>query len=204
MNTYEKAQHGATLFLDAESSMEAAFTYYAVDVLDGNSEPADAVWTDCIAGAQAELFSIRATEVHGADTKAAHLDKKAIGAYARNKWRHIKAGVVAYHLEQSPPREFIVPSKVLSPEAQALKDAKIAAQSPEDKAEAESKVKDAELKKARAKTIRTLANGIATDITTIRNLALTAIKAGDAETLKIMRAKLVKLGKAVVKELPAE
>jgi len=204
MNTYEKAQHGATLFLDAESSMEAAFTYYTVDVLDGNSEPADAVWTDCIAGAQAKFFSIRATEVHGTDTEAAHLDKKAIGAYARNKWRHIKAGIVQYHLDQTPPREFIVPSKVLSPEAQELKDAKIAAQSPEDKAEAEAKTKAAELIKARAKAMRTLGDGIATDIKTLRNLGLTAIKADDAETFKSIRTKLVRLGKAVAKELPAE
>ena len=62
----------------------------------------------------------------------------------------------------------------------------------------------AELKKARADAIRTLGDGIATDIKTLRNLALTANKADDAETLKTMRAKLVKLHRAVVKELPAE
>ena len=203
MNTYEKAELGAELYLDAESSMEACFVYYAVDVLGGESEPVDAIWTDCVQGTQAKLASLRAKTLKR-DTEQAFLKKKALGAYARNKWRFIKAGIVAYHLEQSPPREFVVPSKVLSEEAQALKDAKLAAQSPEDKAEAEAKKKQAELKKARADAIRTLGDGIATDIKTLRNLALTANKADDAETLKTMRAKLVKLHRAVVKELPAE
>ena len=80
-----------------------------MEVLEGNSEPAHDMWAQCVKGAKAKFFARRAAE-KGLDTEQAQVDETLDG-YARKKWQMIKAGIVQYHLDQVPPREFVAPLK---------------------------------------------------------------------------------------------
>jgi hypothetical protein len=190
MNTYEKSEHGVTLFLDAQSSMEAAFTYYAVDVLEGNSEPAYEMWDKCKKGAQAKLGALRAASL-GLDTEQAFLDKKTIGEYSRKQWQMIKAGIVQFHLDQVPPREFVAPLKApKAPPKPPTAEEKAA----EKVATATKKLLDVQTTKAR--TTRDVLTKVINAAT--RNLT-DALKAGDAKAIKSARAILDKIEKAITR-----
>ena len=190
MNTYEKAEHGATLFLDAQSSMEAAFTYYAIDVLEGNSEPAHEIWDKCVKGAQAKLGALRAASL-GLDTEQAFLAKKTIGDYSRKQWQMIKAGIVQFHLDQVPPREFVAPLKTPKASPKKLTATEKAA---EKVATATKKLLDIEVAKA-----RTTRDALTKVIGTAARSVTDALKGGDTKAIKSAKAKLDKIDKAIIK-----
>ena len=190
MNTYEKAEHGATLFLDAQSSMEAAFTYYAMDVLEGNSEPAYEMWDKCKKGAQAKLGALRAASL-GLDTEQAFLDKKTIGDYSRKQWQMIRAGIVQFHLDQVPPREFVAPLKTPKASPKKLTATEKAA---EKVATATKKLLDIEVAKA-----RTTRDALTKVIGTAARSVTDALKGGDTKAIKSAKAKLDKIDKAIIK-----
>ena len=203
MNTYEKAQHGATLFLDADTARENSFVYYAMEVLEGNSEPAYEMWSDCVKGAQAELGAIRANEL-GYDTKQAYLDKDTIGGYSRNKWKHIKAGIVQFHLDQDPAREFVTPKAPLTDAQIAAKAAKEDNKTDADRMAEKAIEAQRAARKLYLQDMRQLGDSIETDIKTIRNLGLAAIKDDDAAGTAKYRTMLEKVSKSVAKLIPAE
>jgi hypothetical protein len=202
MNTYEKAQHGADLFLDADIARESSFVYYAATVLEGNSEPVHEMWADCVNGAQAKFFARRAAE-KGLDTEQAQVNKKILGQYARKKWQIIRAGIIQFHLDQTPACEFIAPKAPLTTAQIAAATLKAANQTEASVLQDEVNEKLREMRKSRAKDLREIGTNLETDIKTLRNLGLAAIKVDDAATLKSIRNALVKIGKAVANELPA-
>ena len=193
MDTYEKAEHGATLFLDAQSSMEAAFTYYAVDVLEGTSEPPYEMWDKCVKGAQAKLGALRAASL-GFDTEQAYLNKKGIGDYSRKQWQMIKAGIVQYHLDQVPAREFVAPLKTpkvkVTLTGAALKEANAA----KKLVDAKKKVLDMGIAKA-----RNTRDALTKVIGEITRSVVDALKADDPKVTKATKAKLDRIEKAVTK-----
>jgi hypothetical protein len=203
MNTYEKAQHGATLFLDADAAREGSFAYYALEVLEGDSEPSHTIWADCVKGAQAKLCAVRATAL-GLDTEQAFLAKKTIGEYGRKKWQLIKAGIVQFHLDQDPPREFVAPATPLTDAQIAVNKAKEDNKTDGDRMAEKAIEAQRAARKLYLQDMRQLGDRIETDIKTIRNLGFAAIKIDDAAGTAKYRAILEKLSKSVAKLLPAE
>jgi hypothetical protein len=100
MNTYEKAQHGADMFLDADAAREGSFAYYAVEVLENNSEPSHELWTQCVKGAKAKFYARRAAE-KGITIRSNSISRQKDNWRIRaEKWQLIKAGIVQFHLDQ--------------------------------------------------------------------------------------------------------
>jgi hypothetical protein len=202
MNTYEKAQHGADLFLDADIARESSFVYYAATVLEGDSQPTHDMWADCVKGAKAKFFVRRAAEI-GLDGEQAQLNRQTLDGYARKKWQIIRAGIVQFHLDQTPAQEFIAPKAPLTDAQIAAAALKAANQTEASVLQDEVNEKLREMRKSRAKDLREIGTNLETDIKTLRNLGLAAIKVDDAATLKSIRNALVKIGKAIANELPA-
>ena len=203
MDTYEKAQHGADMFLDADAAREGSFAYYAMEVLEDNSEPSHELWTQCVKGAKAKFYARRAAEKGITDTEQQQLDE-TLDAYARKKWQMVKAGLVQYYLDQTPSREFIAPKAPLTDAQILINKAREDNKTDGDRMAEKAIEAQRAARKLYLQDMRQLGDSIETDIKTIRNLGFAAIKIDDAAGTAKYRAILEKLSKSVAKLLPAE